>query len=254
MADPDGEDEFTELSLGRVQPRWTSCQAPANGSPGFLVMKQAESAGLLDADTVRDLIAKADPEPAEEQVTMTGSPAAIAKLIHDAGVAKAKNDTASRKHDAATGAAMPGGRYPIENEADLHKAIHAVGRGGGSHDAIRAHIIRRARSLGASSAIPDNWNSDGSIKESVSKESDVADTVTKADLGPELDEGVDGLDPTIPLAAPDDDAPGDPTDPGSPAWEAIDAATAVEVGEHPGPREGRARGDGRTGDARSGVR
>lgn len=55
----------------------------------------------------------------------------------------------------------------------------------------------------------------------------MAGTVTKADNGPELDDGVDGMDPTIPLAAPeDDDAPGDPTDPGSPAWEAIDAATA----------------------------
>jgi hypothetical protein len=41
-----------------------------------------------------------------------------------------------------------------------------------------------------------------------------------------LDEGMDGMDPTVVLAAPEDDAPGDPSDPGSPAWEAIDAATA----------------------------
>ena len=50
--------------------------------------------------------------------------------------------------------------------------------------------------------------------------------VTKADMGPELDDGIDQLDPTVPLCAPEGDAPGDPTDPGSPAWEAIDAATA----------------------------
>ena len=58
----------------------------------------------------------------------------------------------------------------------------------------------------------------------------MAETVSKdmADMGPDLDDGVDGMDPTVPLAAPDEDAPGDPTDPGSPAWEAIDAATATK--------------------------
>ncbi|RPE39751.1 hypothetical protein EDD90_2768 [Streptomyces sp. Ag109_O5-1] len=34
------------------------------------------------------------------------------------------------------------------------------------------------------------------------------------------------LDPTVVLAEPDGDAPGDPNTPGSPAWEAVDAATA----------------------------
>jgi hypothetical protein len=38
----------------------------------------------------------------------------------------------------------------------------------------------------------------------------------------------DDLDPTVILADPDQDAPGDPNDPGSPAWEAIDAATAMK--------------------------
>lgn len=52
--------------------------------------------------------------------------------------------------------------YPIADEEDLHNAIHAVGRGGGSHDAIRAHIISRAKALGMSSALPDDWTSGGS--------------------------------------------------------------------------------------------
>jgi hypothetical protein len=66
------------------------------------------------------------------------------------------------------GKAMPApgqdrpGRYPIRNASDLAKAIRAVGRGGGSHDAIRAYIIRRAKALGLSSQIPDNWTSSGS--------------------------------------------------------------------------------------------
>lgn len=68
--------------------------------------------------------------------------------------------TEQRRHAERTGAAMPGGRYPIEDAQDLHNAIRAVGRGKGSHAAIRAHIMRRARALGLSDQIPDDWKSE----------------------------------------------------------------------------------------------
>ena len=55
-------------------------------------------------------------------------------------------------------------RYQIRNGTDLDRAIKAVGRGSGSHNTIRAYIIRRAKALGLSSKIPGNWNSDGSLK------------------------------------------------------------------------------------------
>lgn len=55
--------------------------------------------------------------------------------------------------------------YPIADLSDLKKAIRAVGRGKSSHDAIRRHIIKRAKALGASDLIPDNWSSGGSNKE-----------------------------------------------------------------------------------------
>lgn len=54
--------------------------------------------------------------------------------------------------------------YPIGDEEDLHNAIHAVGRGGADHDDIRKYIIGVAKKLGLSSAIPDDWNADGSLK------------------------------------------------------------------------------------------
>lgn len=56
--------------------------------------------------------------------------------------------------------------YPIGDVEDLERAIRAVGRGGGSHDRIRAHIIKRAKALGKSNLIPDNWTSGGEKKES----------------------------------------------------------------------------------------
>lgn len=76
-------------------------------------------------------------------------------------------NTAARECAARRGWAMEGGRYPIRSkemhgEADLAKAIKAVGRGGGSHDEIRKHIMKRARALGLSDQIPENWTSSGS--------------------------------------------------------------------------------------------
>lgn len=56
--------------------------------------------------------------------------------------------------------------YPIKSKSDLRKAIRAVGRGGADHDKIRKHIMDRAAALGLTSMIPDNWNKDGSLKES----------------------------------------------------------------------------------------
>ena len=245
------EDEFTRLSDFHPD-RVDLVKNAANGTR-FLIAKQDATAGVLDPEFVRSLIAKSPEEAPVPQATeagetvlpngivIKGSPADLAAFFNaarpaptPADVAKAKNDTADREKKAASGAAMSDGSYPIASEEDLKKAIHAVGRGGSSHQAIRKHIISRARSLGASSEIPDNWNSDGSLKGDVSKEADVPSTVTKADPmdmagdAVMLDEGIDGLDPTVPLAAPDDelDVPGDPTDPGSPAWEAIDAASA----------------------------
>lgn len=55
--------------------------------------------------------------------------------------------------------------YPIADEEDLRKAIRAVGRGGTSHSKIRAHIIKRAKALGKTDMLPDNWGSSGAMKE-----------------------------------------------------------------------------------------
>lgn len=64
--------------------------------------------------------------------------------------------------------------YPIADEDDLTAAIKAVGRGNADHDAIRKYIIGRAKALGLSDLIPDDWNADGSLKESDAKPPAVA--------------------------------------------------------------------------------
>lgn len=82
-------------------------------------------------------------------------------------------DTATRKSLAKQGKAMPdaegsGGRFPIRNRADLAKAIKAVGRAKGGEEGrrkVRRFIVRRARELGLTSMLPDNWDlSTGALK------------------------------------------------------------------------------------------
>jgi hypothetical protein len=73
---------------------------------------------------------------------------------------------AQRRILAKTGVAMPDGSYYIRNAGELSDAIRAVGRGGADHDAVRKHIMTRAAALKLTSMIPDNWSSDGSLKQS----------------------------------------------------------------------------------------
>jgi hypothetical protein len=99
----------------------------------------------VDEDTIRGLV----DARVTEQLTTLG---------------KADLSAAGRREAASSGAAMPDGSYPIKTKADLRKAIKAVGRGGADHDKIRKHIIQRAKALGLEAMVPDNWNSDGSLK------------------------------------------------------------------------------------------
>ena len=60
------------------------------------------------------------------------------------------------------------GRFQIENQADLDRAIRAVGRvRPNAEDArakVRRFIIKRAAQMDLSKMIPDSWNADGSLK------------------------------------------------------------------------------------------
>ena len=62
-----------------------------------------------------------------------------------------------REKLAKSGKAMPGGGFPIESEQDLKNAIHAIGRAK-NPGAARAHIKKRARALGLTKLLPENWD------------------------------------------------------------------------------------------------
>ncbi|MEV5944411.1 hypothetical protein [Streptomyces sp. NPDC051994] len=120
-----------------------------------------------------------DRAPAESMARRTPiSESAEATVEAITEEASAEAYSAQQKRDAlATGQAMKNASdepsYPIKSKADLRKAIRAVGRGGADHDKIRAHIVARAKALGLTSMIPDNWKADGSMKENTTRYSDV---------------------------------------------------------------------------------
>lgn len=67
--------------------------------------------------------------------------------------------TKERSRLEKKGHAMPGGRYPIRHAGDVAAAVKAFGRGNPpDKEAIRQHIIKRAKALGVHEThIPDSW-------------------------------------------------------------------------------------------------
>ena len=92
----------------------------------------------------------------------------IKRAVDYETVVKVKYNTDDRKEMAGNGEAMSDGSYPIKDSQDLENAIHAVGRGrNNSHNAIRRHIMTRAKALGMEDKIPDTWSDGGKLSKSL---------------------------------------------------------------------------------------
>lgn len=130
----------------------------------------ASHEGVFDPDGDGDDDSTAEGDADHDYVLPGGKPGPKARAARWLNADKYKQ--ADRDRMARSGEAMPDGSYPIADEEDLDSAIRAVGRGGADHDAIRRHIIKRAKALGLSSKIPGNWAGDGSLKEPAANLSD----------------------------------------------------------------------------------
>lgn len=63
-----------------------------------------------------------------------------------------------RQKYAKSGIALPDGSYPIPDKDALRRAVQAFGRAKpGQRAAVRRHIIKRARALGATDLLPEDW-------------------------------------------------------------------------------------------------
>ena len=91
------------------------------------------------------------------------------------GLEKRAFSADDRKKLAADGKAMPDGSFPIETKEDLGNAVQACGRAN-DPAAVKKHITARAKDLGATDMLPEDW--EGSTK----KGSDMAQAAGVGDL------------------------------------------------------------------------
>ena len=77
-----------------------------------------------------------------------------------------------RRRLAAKRQAMPDGGFPIRNVADLKNAIQAFGRAK-NKPAVKSWIKKRARELGATNLLPENWRDDTLVHYGVIDEMEV---------------------------------------------------------------------------------
>lgn len=117
------EDEFSEI-VDPTVPRVDLVSKSANGLP-FLIAKSADGDGLVSAEEVRALIGETPVEKAAdaetETVTVTGTPASIAHMIHQAAV---RGDIRKADHTAP-------GQPTHTEEAVVAKATEQVTKADG---------------------------------------------------------------------------------------------------------------------------
>lgn len=82
------------------------------------------------------------------------------KFAEAVGILKREFSSDERKAAAKSGHALPDGSFPINSTSDLENAIRAYGRAK-DKAAAKAHIIKRAKALGASDKIPEDWTKGG---------------------------------------------------------------------------------------------
>ena len=97
---------------------------------------------------------------------------------------------AGRRQEAKEGEAMPDGSFPIANLQDLEDALRDVGR---SHDpeAVRRHIIERARKLGLTEHLPAGFEERKSYTPRRKSVPDVNGPVAGAEMRENAEEGRD---------------------------------------------------------------
>lgn len=80
----------------------------------------------------------------------------VRKSEDDDDIVKREFSDKERRRLAEEGLAMPDGSYPIVTVEDLRNAIRAYGRAK-DKEAVKRWIIRRARALGRTDLLPDEW-------------------------------------------------------------------------------------------------
>lgn len=140
----------------RNEARQAGIRAPRRAGPSALRSMMRSQARASKPGQKHEPGTSSRPGPKTTRTRKADAMSQVDDSLYEA-ICKRTFTAQERKDAEAKGYAMPGGRYPINDKKDLENAIHAVGRGKGSHAAIRAHIMARAKALGATDMIPDDW-------------------------------------------------------------------------------------------------
>ena len=116
--------------------------------------KVMKAGGLAMADAIAAVKAVADAKSADK-----AAEDALLETIAD--MEKREFNADERKSAAKQGQALPDGSFPIKTVGDLKNAIKAYGRAK-DKAAAKAHIIKRAKALGATAELPEDWTKDDS--------------------------------------------------------------------------------------------
>lgn len=139
---------------GEWEQVWVSKRLPGQSFAKKGEMQQA----LRELDASEEAARKAAPVLTALQGGKTEEP-----------VEKREFSAGERAKDAKSGAAEPDGSYPIENAEDLHNAVQAYGRSK-NKAATKRHIMNRARALGLTSKLPDDWSKKSAEAEQLQKD------------------------------------------------------------------------------------
>jgi hypothetical protein len=149
--------------------------------------KDLHNSGLTMADVLKMI---ADAAPLAKAAA--GLLVTVEDIEKEADVAKREFSADERKKDAKEGSALPDGSFPIKTVADLKNAVQAYGRAK-DKAAAKAHIIARAKALGATAELPDDWKAGEKATES-DVEKAVRETLEAVALQKRL------ADPELPVA------------------------------------------------------
>lgn len=171
--------------------------APA-GSGGTGVISWGSSANTYSMGSATTILEVTTITPEEESMSETREDASYWEEQ------RAKYDADQMKAMLAKGHAMKNANgkpsYPIADEEDLHNAIHAVGRGGASHDAIKAHIKKRAAAMGKTNMLPADWTGDADTTPAAADSSSEKNSLSAEEVDARV-RAENGLEPLEPRAA-----------------------------------------------------
>ncbi|MGH6796756.1 MAG: hypothetical protein ACREDI_00015 [Roseiarcus sp.] len=146
------EGVYTGFSQGgRYVKRWAD---PDSGLTRYTA--EPHEISLVDLPCVPDATFDVVKNGVIEKRAFAARPASDELDADELDADKREFSAAEREKGAEAGVAMPDGSYPIRSAKDVENAVRDYYRSGKKPD-VKAHIIARAKAIGAESALPDDW-------------------------------------------------------------------------------------------------